>query len=70
VDDCPGKTIIIPEHLSQVNGKPQDLDHLRRSYLANAASRHPVYQWTPSDIEFLSQDLKKSPSWVQSNLPQ
>jgi hypothetical protein len=70
VDDCPGKTIIIPEHLSQVHGKPQDLDHLRRSYLANAAARHPVAQWTQSDIEFLSQDVKKSRDWVKSNLPQ
>lgn len=68
-DDLPGKTIILPEHLSQIQSKKQDIDHLRRSYLTNAASRHPVEKWSNSDIEFLAQDIKQSTEWVRQNLP-
>ncbi len=68
-DDVPGKTIILPEHLSQIQSKKQDLDHLRKSYLANAAARYPVSQWSPSDFDFLAQDVKEDTEWVKKNLP-
>jgi len=68
-EDCPGKTIILPQHLSQVQSKRQDLDHLRRSYLANAAGKYPVSEWSTTDIAFLAEDIKKDPTWVERNLP-
>ena len=68
-DDQPGKTIIIPQHLEQVKSKRQDIDHLRRSYLSNAASRYPVAQWSSADYAFLAQDVKKTTEWVKQNLP-
>lgn len=68
-DDIPGKTIILPEHLSQVRSKREDLDRLRALYLANAASRYPVKQWNEIDVEFLAADIKKDPNWVKQNLP-
>lgn len=68
-DDVPGTTIIIPEHLNQVKGRPQDLDRLRRSYLANAAAHYPVDQWMEDDFAFLAQDIKKDIAWVKQNLP-
>jgi hypothetical protein len=52
-----------------VRTSPQDLDHLRRSYLRNAADRLPVEQWTAADVAFLAADLKSTEDWVRANLP-
>ncbi len=68
-ESVPGKSIIIPEHLSQVTGKLQDMDKLRRSYLANAASHLPVAQWSEKDIEFLAEDTNETIGWVNQNKP-
>ncbi|MBP9041673.1 MAG: PLP-dependent lyase/thiolase [Anaerolineaceae bacterium] len=68
-ESIPGKSIIIPEHLDQVLGRVQDIDRLRREYLANAAKQLPVAQWTENDINFLAADVKKDPAWVRANLP-
>jgi hypothetical protein len=68
-EDKPGSTIILPQHLSQIQSKPQDIDHLRRSYLANAASRYPVEKWSKTDFDFLAQDVKQTADWVHKNLP-
>ncbi|MBN1146755.1 MAG: PLP-dependent lyase/thiolase [Anaerolineales bacterium] len=64
-DNVPGKAIIIPERLDQVWGKVQDMEHLRLSYLRNAAKAHPVELWNDNDVAFLATDLKVSPDWVQ-----
>jgi cysteine synthase len=69
-DNVPGKTIVLPERLDQVWGKSQDIDKLRRSYLANASHVLPADQWTDSDIEFLAADIKKDAAWVKQNLPE
>lgn len=68
-ESIPGKSIIIPEHLDQVLGRVQDIDRLRREYLANAAKQLTASQWTKSDIDFLAADVKKDPDWVIANLP-
>jgi len=56
--------IIIPETLEQVQGKVQDMERLRLSYLRNAAKAHPVEYWNDNDISFLADDLKVSPEWI------
>ena len=68
-DDFPGKTIILPEHLTQVRSKREDIDRLRQIYLANAANHLPVAKWTEDDFAFLAADIKKTPSWVKQHLP-
>ena len=67
-DSVPGKSIILPEHLEQVRGKAQDMEHLRRSYLKNAVKALPVDQWTDNDFAFLAADLKQDVAWVKTNL--
>ena len=69
-ENVPGRAIVIPERLDQVRTTPQDLDRLRRSYLRNAADRHPVAAWSETDVAFLAADLKVTPDWVRSNLPE
>lgn len=68
-DSVPGRSIVIPERLDQVRSTAADLDRLRRSYLANAAARHPVAAWTEHDVAFLGTDLGVGVDWVRSNLP-
>lgn len=67
-ENVPGKSIVIPEHLSQVMGKPQDMTHLRQSYLRNAAKQLPAASWSDADIEFLAKDLKTTPEWIRSQI--
>jgi hypothetical protein len=43
---------------------------LRCSYLRNAADRHPVAQWSQTDVAFLAADLKVTPEWVRSHVPE
>jgi cysteine synthase len=68
-DDVPGKTIILPEHLSQVRSKREDIDRLRLLYLANAANHHPVVKWSEEDYAFVAADIRKTPTWVKQHLP-
>ncbi|MBF0546148.1 MAG: PLP-dependent lyase/thiolase [Candidatus Riflebacteria bacterium] len=65
-DNQPGVRIVIPEKVSQVLGKPQDMDKLRISYLKNAAKILPSIQWSERDFSFLASDLKKSQDWIKS----
>jgi len=64
-DNVPGKSIVIPERLEQVHGHAQDIDHMRRSYLKNAAKALPVEQWSENDIAFLAADVKQTVEWVK-----
>lgn len=66
-DDIPGKTIIIPDRLEQVQGKVLELDRLRLEYLQNADKRLSAASWSGNDITFLAEDIKKTPDWIRSN---
>jgi len=66
-DNIPGRTIVIPERLAQVQSQVKDLDRLRLEYLANAAKRLPITEWTEADIQFLADDVKKDPQWILDN---
>ena len=66
-EDVPGKNIIIPQRLEQVQGKEQDIDRLRLEYLQNAAKQLPPEQWSDTDVAFLSEDIKKDPAWIAEN---
>ena len=67
-ENIPGKTIVIPQQLAQVHGKAQDMDHLRHSYLKNAARIYPVAQWNETDYAFLAADTKRSVDWVKQTV--
>ncbi len=67
VEDIPGKTIIIPERLEQVQGKEQDIERLRLEYLQNAGKHLTPASWSIEDIVFLAQDIKKTPDWIRKN---
>lgn len=67
-DNVPGVRIVIPERLEQVQGRVQDIDKLRRSYLKNAAHVLPVSEWTENDIAFLAADVKQDVAWVRNNV--
>ncbi|MBF0410464.1 MAG: PLP-dependent lyase/thiolase [Candidatus Riflebacteria bacterium] len=66
-DNLPGTRIIIPENLSQVHGKAQDLTKLKLSYIKNAAKAHPVSQWTDGDYTFVAEDVKEGVGWVRKS---
>lgn len=65
-DNVPGKTIVIPERLEQVAGKPLDLSRLRFSYIKHAATVYPIANWTDADIEFLAADTNSDTDQVRT----
>jgi cysteine synthase len=64
MENIPGKTIIIPNRLEQIQSRTQELDHLRMEYLNNAAKQLAPELWSKADIQFLAEDIKKDPRWV------
>ncbi len=46
------------------------MDRLRSSYLRNAARRHPVEDWTETDVSFLAADLRVDAAWVRQQAAQ
>lgn len=63
-----GKSIVIPENLSQVHGCKQDMEKLRHSYLKNAAKICPFDKWTDVDRAFVAKDLNKNLNWLERAL--
>ena len=43
----------------------QDIEHLRVSYLKNAAKRLPVDRWSENDVAFVAADLNADVEWVK-----
>lgn len=63
-----GRSVVIPETLAQVQGKKQDMDKLRLSYLKNAARQCAVEKWTATDFAFVAADVKMDSAWVRRHL--
>jgi hypothetical protein len=62
----PGRSIVIPEHPSQIAVADIDLDGVRRSYLQRAVASLPERERVSDvDIEFLAADTRSSPSYVR-----
>jgi len=62
----PGKTIVIPEHPSQIRPIEMDLDRIRRSYLRNALdSLPPGVHVTETDIAFLSAETRSDETFIR-----
>ena len=61
----PGRTIVIPQHPSQIEVVDVDLDRIRRSYLRNALkSLTEGAEMTKNDFEFLAADTKSTQNYV------
>ncbi|MDD3147781.1 MAG: 2-amino-4-oxopentanoate thiolase subunit OrtB [Candidatus Riflebacteria bacterium] len=65
-----GRSIIIPENLSQIKGHRQDMEKLRISYLKNAAKQLAPSQWSEADRKFVAEDVKKDLAWLDQALKQ
>ena len=65
-----GRSIVIPEHLSQVVGRHQDMEKLRISYLKNAAKQLEPAKWSEIDRKFVAADVKKDLNWLDQALKQ
>lgn len=65
-----GRSIVIPENLSQVRGSYQDMEKLRHSYLKNAAKQADPSTWNEVDYDFVAADLKKNREWLEKALKQ
>lgn len=65
-DNRPGRRIVIPEHPSQMTVVDVDLDHVRRSFIANALGALPAGT-APSaaDIRFLAEDAGTTETFVR-----
>ncbi len=63
-----GKSIVIPEKLSQVKGQRQEMEKLRRSYVKNALKNVPIDQWSEADRKFIAEDIKMPLEWLNGIL--
>ena len=61
VENQPGKRIVIPEEIDQVEAREVDLNHLRRSYLGRLADRHHHRALTREEVRFLAEDAGMTP---------
>ena len=67
--NVPGQRIVIPDNLTQVQGRAQDLDRLRRSYLKNAAKVLDPAAWTDTDVDYVAAETNSTREWVLANVP-
>jgi cysteine synthase len=62
----PGKSIILPEHPSQIQAVDLDMDDLRRSYLNHALGSLNGAKPLPEDISYLAEDCRVTPEFIES----
>ena len=67
-ENIPGKKIIIPEKLEQVQVEDFDMEKIRDSYLEKAVNVTEGYSPTQEDILFLAEDSKSTVESVREGL--
>jgi cysteine synthase len=67
-ENIPGKKIIIPEKLEQVEVEDFDMEKIRHSYLEKAMNVTKGYSPTEEDIQFLAEDSKSTVETVREGL--
>ena len=66
-ENVPGKVIVIPERLEQIQAKDFDLGRMRKSYVRNALKHAPAgYAPTADDIDFLAADTNSDAAAVEA----
>ncbi len=67
-ENVPGKAIVIPERLDQIEVEDFDVEKIRSSYIENAAKKAGDYSPTEEDIKFLAEDSKSSIAYVRETV--
>jgi cysteine synthase len=64
-DNIPGKVIVIPERIEQIQIEEMDLGKIRQSYVRNVLEMTQVKSPTEDDILFIAEDSKSSVGFVR-----
>jgi cysteine synthase len=67
-ENQPGKLIVVPERIDQIQVQELRLPDLRESYIRNAIEATPSYMLTDQDRRFLADDSKSTLKFVQEIL--
>jgi 2-amino-4-ketopentanoate thiolase beta subunit len=67
-EEIPGKTIIMPEHPSQIKARFSNMDKLRKSYIKHSVNRINAVTANQRDIDFLIEDTKSNETFVKAVL--
>lgn len=67
-DNVPGKVIVIPERVEQIQVENLDLDEIRRSYVRRTIETTGVPQPKEEDILFLAEDSRSSVEFIRKTL--
>ncbi len=67
-DNIPGKAIVIPERVDQINVEDADMVKIRASYIQKALETAKGYDPEREDLVFLSEDSKGSADFVRSTV--
>ncbi len=67
-DNVPGKVIVIPERVEQIQVENLDLDEIRQSYVKHVIEAVGMYQPTEEDILFMAEDSRGSVEFIHSVL--
>lgn len=66
--EVPGRTIVLPQHPSQIRARFHDMMKLKKSYIRHCLSRSGRNQISPGDLQFLIQDTKSTEAMVRACL--
>jgi threonine synthase len=67
-ENIPGKRIIIPENVKQIQVEDFDMGKIRRSYIEKAKNALEGYSFTLEDMMFLAEDSKSTVEMVREDL--
>ena len=67
-ENVPGKAIVMPERIDQIQVEDVDMEKIRQSYFANVGKMTKGYSLTEGDILFLSEDSKSSVDFARSTM--
>jgi hypothetical protein len=67
-ENIPGKVIVIPERVDQIEVEDIDMEKIRHSYIERAMKMTESYVPTQEDIQFLAEDSKTSFDYVRETL--
>jgi len=67
-DNVPGRVIVIPERIEQIQVEELDLDEVRQSYVRHAIKATGVRQLKEEDILFMAEDSRSSVESIRKTL--
>jgi hypothetical protein len=67
-ENVPGRTIVIPEKIDQIQVEEYDMPAIRKSYLKNLDKTLLSYSLTDGDVKFLAEELNCPPDFILENL--